>query len=54
MFQTESAEKIKKTYFMFSDFFFENREFYEKKWKLFAEPGRTHDSMTHAHNILNT
>jgi hypothetical protein len=39
MFQTKVVEKIK-TYFVFSNFFFENRAVYKIMWKSAAEPGR--------------
>ena len=35
MFQIQVLEKIK-TDFIFNDFFFENRAFYEKMWKKYG------------------
>jgi len=39
MFQTKVVEKIS-TYFMFNNFFFENRAVCEVMWKNTVEPGR--------------
>ena len=39
MFQTKFVEKIR-THFIFSNFFSENRAFYEVMWKKSVEQGR--------------
>ena len=44
MFQTEVAEKIK-IFFMFNNFFSENRAVYELMWKNMVEPDRPHMTM---------
>jgi len=38
---------------MFSNFFFENRAVYEKKWRIIVDLGGPRDNMAHAHCMLD-
>jgi len=53
MFETKVAEKIKTP--ISRNIFFENRTFYEKKWKKYCAAGEAKDdNMAHAHCTLGT
>jgi len=53
MFQTEGVEKIK-THFVFSNFFFFNRDVYERMWENIVQRDSLHDKMAHAHCMLDS
>ena len=53
VFQTDVAEEIK-THFMFSNFFFSKIMPFLDNRKNFVQPARPHNSMAHAHCMVDT